>query len=101
MDKRSGIGIRRAALMAAVVAGIGMAAAAGSATAADKGHGRDDAAAATTAQNCSVIQDWSYYRKCGDTGSEHEPAAEARHAREPQTPTDNEPVGAAAAPSRD
>ena len=98
MEKRSGIGIRRAALMAAAVAGIGMAAA-GSATAADKGHGRDDSAA-PTAQNCSVVQDWSYYRKCGDTGSDHEPTAEARHAREPQTPADNEPVGADA-PARD
>jgi hypothetical protein len=98
MEKRSGIGIRRAALMAVAAAGIGMAAA-GSATAADKGHGRDESVA-PTAQNCSVIQDWSYYRKCGDTGSDHEPTAEARHAREPQTPTDNEPVGAAA-PARD
>ena len=93
MEKRSGFGIRRAALMAAAVAGIGGMAAAGSAMAADKGHGRDDSAA-PTAQNCSVIQDWSYYRKCGDTGSDHEPTAEARHAREPETPADNEPVGA-------
>ena len=98
MEKRSGIGIRRAALMAAAVAGIGMAAA-GSATAADKGHGRDESAA-PTAQNCSVIQDWSYYRKCGDTGSEHEARAEVKHVREPQPPSDNEPTGVAAAPSR-
>src|SRR5262245_47732675 len=98
MEKRSGIGIRLAPLVAAAVVGIGRAAA-GSATAADKGHGRDESAA-PTAQNCSVIQDWSYYRKCGDTGSEHEPRAEARRASEPQAPADNEPVGADA-PARD
>jgi hypothetical protein len=100
MFQRSGAGLRRAAVLAAVVAGIGMMATAGSATAADKDHGPNDYAAAA-ATNCSVVQDWSYYRKCGDTGSEHEARAEVKHAREPQPPADNEPTGAAAAPSRE
>ena len=94
MFKRSGAGLRRAAVMAAVVAGIGMMATAGSATAADKGHGPNDYAAEAT--NCSVVQDWSYYRKCGDTGSDHDPHAEVTH-RDPQPPTDNEPDRAGAA----
>ena len=95
MFQRSGSGIRRAVVMAASVAGFGMmAAAAGNAVAADKGHGPDKYLATT--QNCPVVQD-SYYRKCGDTGSGHEPQAEARHVHEPTTPTDNEPAGVAAA----
>ena len=100
MVKRSGVGLRRAAVMAAVVAGLGMVTVlADGAVAADKGRESDKYA--TTAQNCAVLQDWSYYRKCGDTGSSHEPRAESRRVREPEpeTPTDNEPVGAATAPA--
>jgi hypothetical protein len=100
MVKRSGAGQRRAAVMAAAVAGFGMLTAmAGGAAAADKG--RESDSYGTTAVNCSVLQDWSYYRKCGDTGSEHEPRAEAQRTRDPdpETPTDNEPVGAATAPA--
>jgi hypothetical protein len=100
MFKRSGAGLRRAVVLAAAVTGFGMTAAiTGGAMAADKGHGPDESTA--TAQNCAVIQDWSYYRKCGDTGSDHEQRAEARHARDPQTPTDSEPTAGAAAPSAD
>jgi hypothetical protein len=96
MSKRSGNGLRRAVVMAAAVAGFGMmAAVAGGAMAADKGHGPDKYV--STAQNCPVVQDWSYYRKCGDTGSAHEARAEPRRTREPeQPPADNEPVGVAA-----
>ncbi len=99
MVKRSGSGLRRAAVMAAVVVGGMMTAMADGAVAADKGRESDQYG--TTAVNCSVLQDWSYYRKCGDTGSEHEPRAEAQRTRdpEPETPTDNEPVGAADAPN--
>jgi hypothetical protein len=72
-----------------------MAAVAGGAIAADKGHGPDKYV--STAQNCTVVQDSSYYRKCGDTGSAHEARAEPRRTREPeQPPADNEPVGPAA-----
>jgi len=85
--------------MAAVVVGIGMMATAGSAMAADKGHGPNDDAAMAT--NCSVVQNLSYYRKCGDTGSTHEPHAKVTHAREPQPPADNEPAGVDAAPARE
>jgi hypothetical protein len=95
MFQRSGSGIRRAVVMAALVAGVGVMAAAGGAAAADKGHGPDKYVA--TAQNCPVVEDWSSYRKCGDTGSGHEPQSEARHVHEPTTPTDNEPAGVAAA----
>jgi hypothetical protein len=100
MFQRSGAGLRRAVIMAAAVTGFGMMAATGSAVAADKGHGSDKYVATT--QNCTVIQDWSYYRKCGDTGSEHEARAEPRRAPEsqPETPSDNEPVGATAARAR-
>jgi len=99
MCKRSGAGLRRAVIMAAAVVGFGMTAAiAGGATAADKGH--ESNKYTSTAQNCSVVQDWSYYRKCGDTGSEREPRVERTRTREPETPTDNEPVGATA-PARD
>jgi len=94
MFKRSGAGLCRAVVVAAAVAGFGVMVAVGSAVAADKGHGPDKEV--TTAQNCAVIQDLSYYRKCGDTGSNHEAHAEPLRTREPQPPTDNEPVGAAA-----
>jgi hypothetical protein len=99
MVKRSGTGLRRAVVMAAAVAGLGMmAAAAGGATAADKGRESEEYGA--TAQKCTVVQDWSYYRKCGDTGSEREPTrAEPKHSREIARPTDNEPVGASTAPN--
>ena len=76
------------------MAGFGMMAA-GGATAADKGHGPDKYV--STGQICPVVQDSSFYRKCGDTGSAHEARAEPRRTREPeQPPADNEPVGAAA-----
>jgi hypothetical protein len=93
MFKRSGAGLCRAVVVVAAVAGFGVMAALGTAVAADKGHGPDKEV--TTAQNCAVIQDLSYYRKCGDTGSNHEAHAEPVHAREPQPPADNEPVGVA------
>jgi len=93
MWKRSGSGLRRAAVAAALVAGIGMmAAGAGGAGAADKEH--DPNKPQTTAQNCAVEP--SYYRKCGDTGSSREARAEPRHVSEPDTPADSEPVGASA-----
>ena len=99
MFQRSGSGLRRAVVMAASVAGFGvMAAMAGGAAAADKGRGHEEYLNA--APNCSVNQDWSYFRKCGDTGSEHEARAEPTHVRDPQPPTYNEPVGATA-PSND
>jgi hypothetical protein len=80
--------------MAAAVAGFGMMAA-GSATAADKGNGPDKYV--SMAPPCPVVQDSSFYRKCGDTGSAHEARAEPQRTREPeQPPADNEPVGAAA-----
>ncbi len=93
MFQRSGSGLRRAVVMTASVVGIGMMAAmAGGAKAADdKGGGHEEYLNA--APNCSVNQDWSYFRKCGDT--EHQPRAEARHAHEFQPPTDSEPVGPA------
>jgi hypothetical protein len=100
MFQRSGAGLRRAVVMAASVAGFGMMAAmAGGAMAADdKGSGHEEYLNA--APNCSVNQDWSYFRKCGDT--EHQPRAETKQrSREIERPIDNEPVGAAAAPSRD
>jgi hypothetical protein len=82
--------------MAVAVAGLGMMA--GGVAAADKGRESEEYGA--TAQKCTVVQDWSYYRKCGDTGSEREPArAEPKHSREIARPTDNEPVGPAAAPN--
>jgi len=99
MVTRSGAGLRRAVLVAAAVAGFGMMAMAGGATAADKGHGPADDSAA--ARNCSIVPDWQYDRKCGDTGSAHEPhAAAAVHVRDPQVPSDNEPSGETAAPAR-
>jgi hypothetical protein len=99
MFQRSGSGLRRAVVMAVSVAGFGMMAAmAGGAMAADdKGSGHQEYLNA--APNCSVNQDWSQFRKCGDT--EREPKAESRqHTREIERPIDNEPVGATA-PSRD
>jgi len=88
MFKRSGSGLRQVVVMAAAVAGLAVA---GGAMAADgKGGGHEEYLNA--APNCSVNQDWSYFRKCGDT--EREPKAET-HVRERQPPTDNEPVGAA------
>jgi hypothetical protein len=94
MFQRSGAGLRRAVVMAASVAGFGMMAAmAGGAMAAD-----DKEEYLNAAPNCSVNQDWSQFRKCGDT--EREPKAEARQrTREIERPIDNEPVGATA-PSR-
>ena len=90
MFKRSGSGLRRAVVMAAAVAGL--AAMAGGAMAADgKGGGHEEYLNA--APNCAVNQDWSYFRKCGDT--EREPKAEAKQVHELERPTDNEPVGAA------
>ena len=90
MFKRSGSGLRRAVVMAAAAAGL--AAMAGGAMAADdKGGGHEEYLNA--APNCSVNQDWSYFRKCGDT--EHQPARAETHVHEVQPPTDNEPVGVA------
>jgi len=99
MVTRSGAGVRRAVVAAAAVAGFGMMVA-GGAIAADKDHGPNDYSA--TAQSCSIVPDWQYYRKCGDTGSTHEPHAQAAvHVRDPQEPSDNEPTGGeTAAPAR-
>ena len=88
MFQRSGSGLRRAVVMAAAVAGFGVMAG-GAMAADDKGGGHEEYLNA--APNCSVNQDWSRFRKGGDT--EREPKAEA-HVRERQPPTDNEPVGA-------
>ena len=100
MFQRSGSSFRRAVVMAASVVGLGLMA--GGAVAADKGADKTGGHEEylNAAPNCSVNQDWSYFRKCGDT--EHQPArAEPKHVREIEPPTDNEPVGATAAPSRD
>ena len=90
MFKRSGSGLRRAVVMAAAVAGLAVA---GGAMAADsKGGGHEEYLNA--APNCSVNQDWSYFRKCGDT--EHQPErATTTRVHEVQPPTDNEPIGRA------
>jgi hypothetical protein len=89
MFQRSGSGLRRAVVMAAAVAGFGVMAG-GAMAADDKGVGHEEYLNA--APNCSVNQDWSYFRKCGDT--EREPKAEPKHVHEIERPTDNEPVGA-------
>ena len=89
MFQRSGYGLRRAVVVATAVVGLGMMA--GGAIAADKGNGHEEYGSA--APNCSVDQNWSQYRKCGDT--EHQLArAESTRVREIEQPTDNEPVGA-------
>src|SRR5262245_61926972 len=69
MFQRGGSGLRRAVVMAASVAGFGMMAAmAGGAVAADKGGAHDEYFSAQP--NCSINQDWSNIRKCGDTQRE-------------------------------
>ena len=79
MFQRSGSGLRRAVVMASVT-GFGiMAAMAGGAVAADKGGGHEEYVNA--AQSCSVNQDWTNIRKCGDT--EREPRAEPKRASPP------------------
>jgi hypothetical protein len=74
--------------MAAAVAAFGVMAG-GAMAADDKGVGHEEYLNA--APNCSVNQDWSRFRKCGDT--EREPKAEAKQVHEIERPTDNEPVG--------
>mgnify|MGYP003694048475 CR=1 FL=1 len=68
--------------MAAAVAGFGVMAG-GAMAADDKGGGHEEYLNA--APNCSVNQDWSYFRKCGDT--EREPKAERTSANGSRRPT--------------
>ena len=75
MFQRSGSGLHRAVVMAASVAGFGiLAAVAGGAVAADKGGGPEKYLNAPP--YCSINQDRTNIRKCGDT--EREPRAEQR-----------------------